>query len=256
MASSDPYLDRSAGVLRNRLGLTDRDELRQAEADFVDSRLLGWNGLTNKTFDASHLSAIHRHLFQDVYEWAGLFRTVGIGKAGPDGFWPSDTLAARATKIFDRLRAGLLMSATVDDATFLREIASLYLDINQLHPFREGNGRTQRVFLNDVAAISNRVIDWRLISRDQNDEACAATLATQSSAALEQLLSAAIVREDDRSERLSIAELEMKRSGHLLPAKDTTPLIVRVGLSGTCGLPTKQGTPCKNSLSCRHHRRA
>jgi cell filamentation protein len=81
--NSDPYLHPGTSVLRNLRGLTDpellsRFEARQTHrriAELIDTPITG-------IFDAAHLKAIHRHIFQDVYEWAGEFQTVNISKEG------------------------------------------------------------------------------------------------------------------------------------------------------------------------------
>lgn len=79
---SDPYTDPQSGVLRNRFGLVDQESLDRAEANSVSVRsiLLQLNPLMGN-FDSEHLRAIHQYLFQDVYEWAGQFRTIPLAKA-------------------------------------------------------------------------------------------------------------------------------------------------------------------------------
>ncbi|WP_121253049.1 Fic/DOC family protein [Nocardioides ferulae] len=211
MALPDRYLDES-GVLRNLLGLGDRAALAEAETDLVEARFLTWSGPQERTFDQAHLCAIHRHLFQDVYEWAGEYRTVGISKGGPDGFWPWELLVARTDKVLGALRAGPLLRGPLGDEIFAQQIADLYRDLNHLHPFREGNGRTQRIFLNDVAGASDRVIEWQRVRRDENDSACAHSLSTQSSSRLRSLLEPVITTEADREARLALAAKDLERS--------------------------------------------
>lgn len=80
MSAHDPYLYPGAGVLRNRLGLTDPDQLDRVERRLVTQRII--EGAPTGDFDVAHLRAIHRHLFQDVYAWAGELRTVEIAKGG------------------------------------------------------------------------------------------------------------------------------------------------------------------------------
>jgi cell filamentation protein len=204
MASTDPYLSDS-GVLRNLLDLTDREALAIAEVDFAEARSLEWEGAEVPSFDADHL-------FQDIYDWAGTFRTVGIGKSGPDGFWPWDSLERRATKVFDALRDGPLLDVDVDGEPFALAIASLYLEINYLHPFREGNGRTQRIFLNEVASMPQRVIEWRWISRLDNDRACAESVSTQSASSLRALLTPVISTEQDHATRVAMGQAGLART--------------------------------------------
>jgi fido (protein-threonine AMPylation protein) len=79
---SDPYLDPQSGILRNKLGLNDQASLDRVEANAVALRSILLQGSPLKgDFDSQHLKQIHEYLFQDVYEWAGLFRTIAMAKA-------------------------------------------------------------------------------------------------------------------------------------------------------------------------------
>jgi len=81
--NSDPYLYPRTNVLKNLRGLTDPEHLERFEARRTHRRIaeLIDNALSGE-FDLAHLKAIHRYIFQDVYEWAGQFRTVNISKGG------------------------------------------------------------------------------------------------------------------------------------------------------------------------------
>src|SRR5215470_678529 len=76
----DPYLISGTKVLRNRLGISDARRLDRIERRLVADRIA--EGAPIGAFDLTHLRAIHRHLFQDVYDWAGELRTVEISKEG------------------------------------------------------------------------------------------------------------------------------------------------------------------------------
>lgn len=76
--SEDPYVYPGTRVLRNKLGLTSAAELDFAERRFSTARAR--QGIPTGNFDLKHLRAIHRHLFQDIYDWAGQIRTVEISK--------------------------------------------------------------------------------------------------------------------------------------------------------------------------------
>jgi len=70
----NPYTDPSTGVLSNLLGIADQNALDAAEADIVSARLVELAALPiSGNFDVPHLQALHRHLFSDIYEWAGSF---------------------------------------------------------------------------------------------------------------------------------------------------------------------------------------
>jgi len=112
---SDPYLDPQSGILRNKFGLNDQASLDRAEADAVALRsiLLQGNPLKGD-FDSQHLKQVHQYLFQDVYEWAGQFRTTSMVKADyVDGgrvtrFTPPDLIEQELTTVFQSLDTGRL----------------------------------------------------------------------------------------------------------------------------------------------------
>ncbi len=101
------------------------------------------------SFDLTHLRAIHRHLFQDVYDWAGELRTVEIFKGG-NQFQFRQYIPTGMADVHRRLtRAGFLKRLPASE--FAREAGIIIGDINYIHPFREGNGRTQAQYLKQLA---------------------------------------------------------------------------------------------------------
>jgi cell filamentation protein len=78
--SDDPYVYPGTQTLRNRLDITNPKELSRVERSLVTDRIA--QGIPQGPFDLTHLRAIHRHLFQDIYDWAGQLRTVEINKGG------------------------------------------------------------------------------------------------------------------------------------------------------------------------------
>lgn len=93
-------------VLRNKLGIASDEVLRDAENDLVEARLIELREfprlLGERTYDLTLLQAIHRHLFQDVYEWAGHLRTVGIEKAD-EAFCPPNSIAVPMAHVANRI---------------------------------------------------------------------------------------------------------------------------------------------------------
>jgi cell filamentation protein len=156
----DEYLDPSTGVLKNRFGIADADILETVEADLVASRSreLAQSPLDGG-FDMKHLQAIHRYLFGDLYEWAGELRTVNISKNGHT-FAHHLHLSDAAKTIFDKLAEENCLAGLHAEA--FSERAAYYLgEINALHPFREGNGRTQREFISSLAQENEYYIAWQ-----------------------------------------------------------------------------------------------
>ena len=138
------YCYPDSNVLKNKLHITDGSELFEAEKELTSIRLfeLQENPLEGD-FDYKHLRAIHKYIFQDVYEWAGQLRTVEIGKGNL--FCTTACLEEFGNSIFSRFFKECY-ECRDDFETFVRIFAEHYGDLNALHPFREGNGRTQREF--------------------------------------------------------------------------------------------------------------
>jgi len=163
-SNRDRYLDPATGVLINRLGLTTEAALEENEAALVAARSfeLAQTPLRGD-FDFTHLKAIHRCLFGDVYEWAGECRTVDINR-GNTFFAHHSHIERAAQPIFLGLKKeGFL--AGMNPETFSGRAAHYLGEINALHPFREGNGRAQREFISHLAYKNGYHIDWKNISQ-------------------------------------------------------------------------------------------
>lgn len=142
--STDPYTYDN-GTLRNRFGITNAEDLTAVEADLSLQRIaeIETAGLPG-AFDLAHLRLVHRRIFGDLYEWAGELRTVDISK-GSSLFCLARFLPAAAAQVFDNLN--LLRAELAGDRDLPVGLAAWYADLNALHPFREGDGRTQRALL-------------------------------------------------------------------------------------------------------------
>jgi cell filamentation protein len=165
---TDPYVYPGTDVLRNLLGIRTQDELDAAEYEltFVRRQQLDRDPI-RKGYDFDRLKETHRRLFQDLYEWAGRPRTVDIGKLN-SRFIPSAYIHTAAEETFTWLAGSGLLRPTVDDDSFVVLSADLLEKINYIHPFREGNGRTQRAFLDQVAALSGRSLSWRNVGPEEH----------------------------------------------------------------------------------------
>ena len=159
-SGDDPYLDPASGVLKNRLGITDAATLEQAEAALVATRSYELSQTPLKgRFDLAHLQAIHRHLFGDVYEWAGQLRTIDISKGGPHLFAHHTHIGSAAAPMFNQLAEENHLAA-LDPVAFSNRVAHYLGELNALHPFREGNGRAQREFASHLAHATGYYIAW------------------------------------------------------------------------------------------------
>jgi cell filamentation protein len=146
-AVPDPYCYPGTTVLINKLDLRGADRLAAFEAEITSQRAA--EPLPDGALDAAHYQAIHRHLFQDVYAWAGELRTVRISKEGSMFCYP-ENIAAELRKLFGELATARCFRELPRD-DFVRIAAHFLSELNAIHAFREGNGRTQLVFLTLLA---------------------------------------------------------------------------------------------------------
>jgi cell filamentation protein len=154
-AEPDPYCYPNSDVLRNKAGLADREALERFETAMTFAR--SEEPLPNGRLSMSHYRAIHHHLFQDVYDWAGKFRTVRISK-GASTFCYPENIASEMRRLFAWLRRhGGLRNLTAKD--FASGAAHFLAELNAIHPFREGNGRTQLTFLALLADRAGHPLD-------------------------------------------------------------------------------------------------
>lgn len=139
----DPYCYPGTSVLKNKLDLHDYAELEAFEHESASAK--GDDSLPSGVFDPVHYRAIHRHLFGEVYDWAGEYRTVRTSKGG-DMFCYPEYIAEQMELLFASLDSGPFAgSGSRED--FIAAAATFLADLNAIHPFREGNGRTQLTFL-------------------------------------------------------------------------------------------------------------
>jgi len=156
------YCYKGTHTLRNVLGITDDAVLNETERKLVSLRVYDLLSYSIKgKFDFSHLKAIHRFLFQDLYAWAGQPRTVAIAKTNL--FCLPQYIDSAAGDIFRKLKEQRYFISLDYEAT-LEALVSLFADINALHPFREGNGRTQREFIEELAKINGVNLDLTVVS--------------------------------------------------------------------------------------------
>jgi cell filamentation protein len=139
----DPYCYSHTSVLKNKLDLQDYNDLEAFEHEAASAR--GEESLPTGAFVPAHYCAIHHHLFQDVYDWAGQYRTVRTAKGG-DMFCYPEFIDGQMDALFPRL-LGAPFHEGAYPSDFVTASAAFLADLNAIHPFREGNGRTQLTFL-------------------------------------------------------------------------------------------------------------
>ena len=163
---ADPYTDPVTGILRNKLGLGTSADLEAAEREITHAALL-WlrESPVQATYDLPHLCAIHRRIFGDIYDWACQVRTVAIAKGSM--FCLPQFIEPAAAEIFRQLRQEELLRGLARDA-FIDRLSYYLGEVNAVHAFREGNGRTQRAFFELLAADAGYTLDWQRLDAERN----------------------------------------------------------------------------------------
>ena len=181
-------------ALKNKLGITDSLELARAEERISKTRALELfekgllDSFENGTFHG--LAQIHEYLFSDIYDFAGKIRTVNLAKGG--------FRFAPVLYLHDALeRISQMPQSTFD------EIIEKYVEMNVAHPFREGNGRSTRIWLDAILKKElGKVIDWSRV--DKEDYLLAMERSPVRDTEIKTLLSAAL------TERIHDREIYMK----------------------------------------------
>jgi cell filamentation protein len=188
----DPYADPVTGVLRNKLGLGTSGALAAAEREITGATLITLReSPVRATYDLAHLCAIHRRIFGDIYDWAGQIRTVAIAKGSL--FCLPQYIEPAADDIFKALHGENHLRG-LDRDTFVTRLTYYLGEVNAVHPFREGNGRTQRAFFEQLADDAGLALNWQHLDATRNIEA-----------------SKAIMRGDPEPMRKMLAEHLMER---------------------------------------------
>jgi cell filamentation protein len=148
-------------VLRNKLDIRDGSVLNNLEREITSTRIQQAMEIPLKgKLDFKHLLAIHRFIFSDIYEWAGELRTVNIAKGNQ--FCNYIHLEGYADKLFKELKAERYLAKMPPDI-FQNRLIHYFSEINVLHPFREGNGRVQRVFIEYLARSAGYHVDFSTV---------------------------------------------------------------------------------------------
>jgi cell filamentation protein len=161
-ATDDPYTYENSTVLINKLDLRDQGELDDFEAEITNAR--AGEPLPEGNLDFAHFCAIHHHLFQDVFDWAGTPRTVRISKQGSAFCFP-EHIDAQTTKLFSDLKAKKFFE-NLPATEFAENAAHFLAELNAIHAFREGNGRTQLTFFALLADRAGQTLDLEQLDPD------------------------------------------------------------------------------------------
>lgn len=163
----DPHFDDLHGILRNLPGYTNQEKLDRFEAAEAAAALVRLQAdPVRGEFDIAHLKEIHSRIFEYVYPWAGELRQVNMSRSASYPFAMVQFMENSLNRTFAELAAEGHLRGLDADAFASR--AAYYLgELNSIHPFREGNGRTQREFIRELAVEAGYRINWIRVTREQ-----------------------------------------------------------------------------------------
>ena len=158
----DPYCYKGTFVLKNRAGIRDAVTLEAFELEMTTLR--AEEALPHGRFGPAHYRKVHYHLFQDVYPWAGRYRTVRTAK-GSNPFCYPEHIAHSMDAAFAKLTQPAFRAGAATEL-FVAAAADFLAELNAVHPFREGNGRAQLSFLHLVALRAGHPLELDRIERE------------------------------------------------------------------------------------------
>lgn len=161
------YCYPASDILRNKFNIRDDNELSYKERLCTSYRILNLKNDIVKikgNLDLKHLQDIHKYIFQDVYDWAGELRKIDIAKGVMFAY--SQFIIPESNRIFAELKNEQYLS-TYSTNKFCERLAYYKAEINMLHPFREGNGRSIREFTRELAKFNDYNLDYSLVSEDE-----------------------------------------------------------------------------------------
>ncbi|MGD0632283.1 MAG: Fic family protein [Terracidiphilus sp.] len=191
-AGPDPHYDYKHEILKNLPAYTDPVQLDKFERVEAATAIfdLQKNPIAG-AFDSAHLKEIHARIFKNIYPWAGEFRQVNMRRSSSYSFAVVQFMEKNLDNTFAKLAAESHLK-DLDAETFAGRAAYYLGELNSIHPFREGNGRTQREFIRQLAAEAGHRINWNRITREQMVDASAESHNLGRNAAFAALIALAI----------------------------------------------------------------
>lgn len=161
----DRYVYPGTNVLMNKFNIMDAGKLETVERGLSSRQisLLRDTGVTGK-FDVDHLKSIHEQVFGKIYDWAGEFRGIQVWKGGTEFAAPNE-IKDKLEHLCDKIRERNYFRDMDHDGA-ANAMADAMSELNMIHPFREGNGRTQRAFLGQLALNAGYDLDFTKMSEN------------------------------------------------------------------------------------------
>lgn len=155
----DSYCYPNTDILINIPDIRNKKTLEEFEAAITTQR--AEEGFPDGVFDVTHYKSIHHHLFQDIYSWAGEYRTVRISKNTSSFCYP-ENINDQMKQLFLQLELDNKLQ-NLDSETFSNKLADFLSNLNAIHPFREGNGRIQNIFITLLSEQAGHPLDFNKI---------------------------------------------------------------------------------------------
>ncbi len=158
------YCYAHTNILKNKFDLHDEEILEDAERDFSTQAVLSIE-YQEPPYNLNYLCNIHKILFEEIYDWAGQLRQVDISK-GNTRFCTFGRIAAEAHKLFQKMAVQDYFSR-LECTQLIERLADFYCELNVIHPFREGNGRAQRILFEHLIVHCGYGIDWSYVAKEE-----------------------------------------------------------------------------------------
>jgi cell filamentation protein len=157
---SEEYCYPGTDVLKNKLGIKNDSELTIAEREITSIKLLMlYNAPIFRQLNFDTLCGIHKRIFEDIYEWAGKIRHGDFFSKGNSIFCRGQYIKENADKIMENLKRENYLQG-LEKEKFIKRLSYYMGEINALHPFREGNGRTSREYFRQLSLNANYRLDF------------------------------------------------------------------------------------------------
>lgn len=165
----DPYVYHGTTVLINNKNIRDQSLLDKIEIALTYKALS--TGIPSGNFDFQHLKVIHKHIFGELYPWAGQTREVNIAKQS-GMFCAPGFIENEINKLFTQLAKDNYLKYFKEPKEFIINFTHYFAEVNAIHPFREGNGRCTRAFFEQLAAYNGYKLDLQHITEVEFIQAC------------------------------------------------------------------------------------
>lgn len=163
-ASNDHYCYPGSSTLVNLLNIKNMEALEAAERD-ITAKTVENITFSEPPYNLAYMKNLHSELFSVLYRWADEIRTVDISKGGTR-FCTCSRIDAESIKLFESLaRDGWLNGLGREN--FCEKLAEYYCEFNMIHPFREGNGRVQRLLFEHLALAAGYELNWEYVDKDE-----------------------------------------------------------------------------------------